>query len=128
RQPVQFIVSPAVFDREVLALDIAGVLEALAESAQPTRIALGRLGVEEPDHRHSRLLRSRRKRPCRRNAEKRYKLAPLHSITSSARAMSVGGTSMPSALAASRLITNSNLVDCTIGRSAGFVPLRMRPA
>ena len=36
-------------------------------------------------------------------------LAPFHSITSSARASSVGGTSRPSALAVLRLITNSNL-------------------
>jgi hypothetical protein len=46
----------------------------------------------------------------------RQQLAP-YSITSSARAMSVGGTSTPSALAVLRLITNSNLLDCTTGRS-----------
>src|SRR6476619_6122900 len=51
-----------------------------------------------------------------------------HSITSSARADRVGGTSRPSALAVFRLITNSNLVDCTTGRSPGFAPLRIRPA
>ena len=50
----------------------------------------------------------------------------LHSITSSARASRVGGTSRPSALAVLRLMTNSNLVDCMTGRSAGFSPLRMR--
>ena len=50
-----------------------------------------------------------------------------YSITSSARASSVGGTSMPSALALGRLMTSSNLVDCTTGKSAGLVPLRMRP-
>src|SRR5262245_51793431 len=33
------------------------------------------------------------------------------------------GTSMPSALAVSRLMTNSNLVDCNTGKSAGFAPL-----
>jgi len=38
------------------------------------------------------LLRARRKRPCRRAAEQRDELASLHSITSSARASSVGGT------------------------------------
>ena len=39
------------------------------------------------------LLRPRRQRPrCRRAAEQRDELAPLHSITSSARASSVGGT------------------------------------
>jgi putative tryptophan/tyrosine transport system substrate-binding protein len=36
-----------------------------------------------------------------------------YSITSSARANGVGGTSIPSAFAVLRLITNSNLVDCT---------------
>ena len=50
-----------------------------------------------------------------------------HSITSSARASSVGGTSRPSALAVFRLMISSTLVDCWTGRSAGFSPLRMRP-
>ena len=51
----------------------------------------------------------------------------LHSITSSARASSVGGTSTPSARAVGRLMTNSNLLDCTTGRSAGLAPLRILP-
>src|SRR5262245_45299944 len=50
-----------------------------------------------------------------------------YSITSSARASSVDGTSRPSALAAARLMTNSNLVGCITGRSDGLAPLRMRP-
>ena len=50
----------------------------------------------------------------------------LHSITSSARASSVGGTSRPSALAVLRLMTSSYLVGACTGRSAGFSPLRMR--
>ena len=62
----------------------------------------------------------------RRAAEQRDELAPLHSITSSARASSVGGTSRPSALAVLRLITSSYLVGACTGRSAGFSPLRMR--
>src|SRR6266540_3946430 len=49
-----------------------------------------------------------------------------HSITSSARASSEGGTVMPRALADLRLITNSNLVGCCTGRSPGLAPLRMR--
>ena len=40
----------------------------------------------------------------------------------------VGGTSRPSARAVTRLMTNSNLVACTTGRSAGFAPLRTWPA
>jgi hypothetical protein len=49
----------------------------------------------------------------------------LHSITSSARASSVGGISRPSALAVIRLMTRSNLVGCSTGRSAGFAPRRI---
>ena len=49
-----------------------------------------------------------------------------YSITSSARASSVGGISKPSALAVLRLITSSYLVGACTGRSAGFSPLRMR--
>ena len=46
------------------------------------------------------LLRARRERPRRRRAaEQRDELAPLHSITSSARASSDGGTVRPSILA-----------------------------
>src|SRR6202023_3668877 len=49
-----------------------------------------------------------------------------YSITSSARASSIGGTSMPSALAVLRLITSSYLVGACTGRSAGFSPLSTR--
>src|SRR5262245_43545239 len=74
------------------------------------------------------LLRARPKRPCRRHAaEQRDELAPpYHSITSSARASSDGGTSRPSAFAVARLITSSYFVGACTGRSDGFSPLRMR--
>jgi hypothetical protein len=48
-----------------------------------------------------------------------------YSITSSARASSVADTSKPSAMAVTRLTTSSNLVGCSTGRSAGFVPRRI---
>jgi hypothetical protein len=51
----------------------------------------------------------------------------VHSTTSSARASNVAGISRSSVLAVLRLITSSNLVGCTTGRSAGRSPLRMRP-
>src|SRR5262249_46399292 len=64
----------------------------------------------DPAH-ASALLRARRNRPRRRRAaEQRDELATLHSITSSARASSAGGTSRPSALAVLRLITSWYLV------------------
>jgi len=63
---------------------------------------------------------------CREQVQQKSALeGPPHSITSSARTRSEGGTLRPSALAVFRLITISNLVGCSIGRSAGFVPLRI---
>src|SRR5262245_22513111 len=75
-------------------------------------------------------LRACPNRPRRsRAAEQHDELAaPDHSITSSAVASSVGGTASPSILAVSALITSSNLLACITGKSAGFAPLRMRPA
>src|SRR5438105_1035734 len=61
-----------------------------------------------------------------RAANKCDELAPSHSITSSARASTVAGTSRPSALAVLRLITVSYLVGACTGRSAGISPLRIR--
>ena len=49
----------------------------------------------------------------------------FYSITSSARASSVGGMSRPRPFAVLRLITNSNLVGCSTGRSAGLAPRRI---
>src|SRR5262245_59246644 len=76
------------------------------------------------------LLRAYRERPRgRRAAEQRDELAPAHSITSSARPDKGSGTVMPSALAVLRLRISSTFVEnCTTGSSAGFSPLRMRPA
>jgi hypothetical protein len=49
----------------------------------------------------------------------------VYSMTSSARAINVGGIVMPSAFAVLRLITSSNFVGCSTGKSAGFAPLRI---
>ena len=46
-----------------------------------------------------------------------------HSITWSARSSNDRGIDKPSALAVLRLITNSNLVGCSTGSSAGLAPL-----
>src|SRR5215471_5585628 len=72
------------------------------------------------------LLRARRERPrCRRAAEQRDELAPLHSITSSARRRNASGIVSPSALALVRLMTRSNLAGCSTGMSPGFAPRRI---
>jgi hypothetical protein len=67
---------PAVVDRYVLALDIAGFFEALAKSAQPLGNHFGRSDLKKSDDRHRWLLAARRERPrgCR-TAEQRDELA-----------------------------------------------------
>src|SRR5262249_10844926 len=92
--------------------------------AQDPGVTVSGCRVEPPDYGHL-LLRSRHNRPHRRTTEQRDELAAPHSITSSARASSVGGTSRPSAFAVIRFMTRSNLVGCSTGRSPGFAPRRI---
>src|SRR5262249_17385471 len=113
-------------DCNVLAQNITAFTKALMERGQAAR----RIdNVNKPDHGQRRLLRPRHERPRCRAAEKRDEIAPTyHSITSSARASSVAGTSRPSAFAVLRFMIISNLVGNSTGRSAGLSALRMRPA
>jgi hypothetical protein len=78
RQPIVLIFRPAVFDRNVLALDIAAFLEALKERKGENPRVISGLGAEEPDHRHRRLLRARRQRPRRCTPEPRDEIPPSH--------------------------------------------------
>src|SRR5215204_1624331 len=71
------------------------------------------------------LLRPRAEGPPRRHRKSRHDLPPSHSITSSARARSVGGIVRPSAFAVLTLITSSYLEGCSTGRSAGLAPLKI---
>src|SRR5262249_47670823 len=124
--------APTVIDPQVAAFAPAQFLQALQKRRAPRpRFGIVRGQVHEhadPAHPLA-LLRLRHHRPrCRRATEQRDELAPTdHSITSSAVESSVGGTVRPSILAVPALITNSNLLDCMTGRSAGLAPLRMRP-
>jgi hypothetical protein len=68
RQAIILTFRPAIFDCDVLSFDVAGVFQALAKCARGDRIPIGRCAVEEPDHRHRRLLSARRKRPRSRAA------------------------------------------------------------
>src|SRR5262245_6197471 len=127
RKAVKLTIGPAVFDRQVLALDVAGIHQALAKSSQAARMPIRRVGVDEPDHRQPCLLRPRADRPRRRRAaEERDEVATFHhSITSSAVPRSVGGTVTPTALAVFKLITRSSFVGRSIGRSWGFAPCKI---
>src|SRR5262245_8099292 len=68
---------------------------------------------------------ARRERHRRRAADERNELPPYHSITSSARRISMGGTTMPRAWAVRRLMLSRNRVGCSTGKSAGAAPLRI---
>src|SRR5262249_11079233 len=117
-------IRPSILYRDILALDVTEITETLLKRGHKLRI--GKPTVDNSNYRRP-LLRARRERPCsRRAAEQRHELATVHSMTSSARASSVGGTSRPSDLAVLRLITSSYFVGACTGRSAGFSPLRMR--
>jgi hypothetical protein len=68
------------------------------------------------------MLRARGAWPRDRRARKCCdEIAPPHSITSSAVASSEGGSSKPSALAALRLITNSNATEFSLLVAGPFV-------
>src|SRR5262245_64558387 len=75
------IIRPAIFDRDILALDIAGFIQALTERGREGHIARSCRAVEKPDHRHRRLLRARRERPRgRRGTKQRDELASPHAV------------------------------------------------
>src|SRR5262249_58245619 len=95
---------PAKCDHNILPLDKSNFAQSLLKGSDYASGLAGRAAANKTDHRHRRLLRVRRQRPRRCAAEQRDELAAarprVHSITSSARATTVAGTSRPSALAA----------------------------
>src|SRR5262249_26832328 len=76
-QPIDLILGETVCDHYVLALDVACLLQALAECAQTITDGVGRPGVEKPNHRHRWLLR----------AISGHTAAPLSSVMNSRRFM-----------------------------------------
>src|SRR5262245_16918875 len=123
RQASVVIVPEPKFDCDIASFDKACFVQAFAECRDNTCTQLRHTRVDKSNDWHRRLLRARCERPCDcRTTEQPDELAPLHSITSSAVASSLSGICNPSALAATRLITRSNLVGCSTGISAGFAP------
>jgi len=112
---------PAVYPYRFFAAD-GGLIAYGPDTIEPYRRAAGYV---------DRILKGEKPADLPVQAPTRYELAinlktAKASITSSARAMSVGGTSRPSALAVLRLIASSYRVGACTGRSPGFSPLRMR--
>src|SRR5262249_30194275 len=115
----------AILDYDVLCFNVSQLPQTSEKCAQ-VRIGVGGSKQQHADPPHPlALLRLRRERPRgRRAAEKRDELAAPHSITSSARCWKNKGTSRPSAFAVLRLITSSNFVGCSMGKSFGCIPCK----
>src|SRR5262249_8297887 len=116
---------PAIVDAHVAAFYPSQSVKPLLQRFDPSLSVY----VISDTHEHAdtahplALLRARRERPRRRAAEQRDERAPPnHSITSSARASTVTGTSRPSAFAVLRLIVSCSVVGCWNGRSPTFSP------
>src|SRR5215470_13283296 len=87
-QSVVLVLRPAILDRHILALDVAGFTKALAECGQIACTSDRGRAAKESYHRHRRLLRARRERPrCCRAAEQRDELAAGHPMTAFAIAL-----------------------------------------
>jgi hypothetical protein len=72
----QTYIGPAIFDRDVLPLDIAGLLQALLKGVRHHRVTVSRCAVKKSNHRHRALLRPRGNRNSNnRAANKRHKFA-----------------------------------------------------
>ena len=126
-KPIQLSLGVAILYGHVLAFGKACLPQPFVKRRDLRPQNRGRASEQQPYYRH-RLLCARRERPrCRRTAEERDELAPPHSITSSASVSRLSGMVSPSALAVLMLMTKSNLVGWSTGKSLGFSPLRMRP-
>ena len=126
-EPLELPLSISVFNHDGTALDVAEVTQSVTEGLWQ----VGRSGQVGPQVAYSsdlgRLLSIGGERRGENTAtESREECAPmLYWITSSARPSSDGGIVRPRAFAVFRLMTRSNFVDCSTGRSPGFAPLKI---
>src|ERR1700760_1060825 len=88
--PLGTPIGPANFDVAGASLDPAQFVQPLNTGGDPWAHGSGRRRAENPDSRQP-SLRARHHRPRSRATKQRNEVTPLHSITSSARAWSVGG-------------------------------------
>ena len=129
-KPLHASLGPAALDFDVPI--------GITEGAQPLSECLPILGAvggrslgKNGDTMAFRRLRPENARQQRYPSGCEYETTPrhrrsCHSITSSARARIEGGMVRPNACAVFMLTTNSSLLACSTGRSAGLVPFRMR--
>src|SRR5262245_44609026 len=123
-QPVEPARSGSIVDDDILTLNPPELAQRL-----PERVEVGPRKYPKkpyPTHLPSLLPLGGERRGEEHRTRTSEERATIHYwITSSARASSVGGIVRPSALAVLRLISSSNFVGSSIGRSAGLAPLRI---
>ncbi|MGN6747761.1 MAG: hypothetical protein ACTHJS_04130 [Xanthobacteraceae bacterium] len=78
RQPIEMTVSPAVFDSDILTVNVTGFLQSCAERGLKERARIAPSNVEKSDHRFGRLLRARRQRRKCSSAQNSNEFAPSH--------------------------------------------------
>src|SRR3989442_14948562 len=121
--------SVSVFNGDVLALDIAEIVESLLKRRD---VGLGRrlrfYRDQDTDPPHlPRLLRlgGEWRRECSENEPAKERSPVHHWMISSARTKIDCGMVSPSDFAVFMLMTSSNFVGCSTGRSAGLAPFRI---
>src|SRR5262249_52661314 len=116
---------------QVLALDVAALPQDVDEDVLADRLAGPRWRardqhpepVDSP-RRPRRLCLGGERRGEHGDSSSEKRAPARHWITSSARASTAGGMVRPRAFAVLRLITSSNFVGCSTGRSAGLAPFK----
>jgi hypothetical protein len=77
-QAIAVIERVAVFNRHVATLDVARFAQAISECCYAEGTSLWKASSQNSDHWYRRLLRPRRRRPCRRAPKPCDELPPLH--------------------------------------------------
>jgi hypothetical protein len=115
----------------MVALVIAFPITVTGLLDKPSNVDLSKIKIELPLpdamiflRRIYRLRRLRNRKRASPSISDCYRQS-LHSIMASARARNVAGRVKPIAFAVLRFITNSNLVGCSTGSSAGLAPFRI---
>src|SRR6516165_4663203 len=121
----RFGTAPVAWDLAIVDPLLVARLDAKSLLGSAGRLIVALIGIVVVAALDRGLLRARCERPRRSRAKQRDERAAVHSITSSARARSVAGTVMPSALAVFILMTSWKRVGCSTGKSAGWAPLRI---
>src|SRR5262249_46572679 len=119
-QPVKITIGKPKLEADLADLDISYPPHTRSKACPIAFLPMPGSGHQTTGDGPHPLLRARRERRRGRAAKESDELATVvHSITSSARASTLGGMVRPSALAVFRLIVSSNLIGCVTGKSAG---------